>query len=222
MIILGLTGSIGMGKSAAAKNFRRLGVPVHDADRAVHAMMDKGGEAAEAIAAMFPAAVHRGVINREVIAAEVFTDPGALERIEGVLHPLVRGREKRFLDRCARQGRQMVVLDVPLLFETKGETRCDGVVTVSAPAFVQSQRVLKRPGMTPERLKSILARQMTDFEKRKRSDFVINTGLGRDYSLLQIQNVVRLASQWKGRHWPPRTIAERPPRRITLREKTKD
>jgi dephospho-CoA kinase len=205
-----------MGKSAAAKNFRRLGVPVHDADRAVHGMMGKGGEAMEAIRKMFPAAVHKGVIDREAIAAEVFADDRALSRLEKVLHPLVRHRERRFLSRCARQGRTLVVLDVPLLFETGGEERCDGVVTVSAPAFVQRQRVLRRPGMTPDRLKSILARQLPDMEKRKRSDFIVFTGLGRDYNLLQIQKIVRLTSHWRSRHWPPRALTVRPVRRVSM------
>lgn len=207
MIILGLTGSIGMGKSSAANNFRRLGVPVHDADQAVHAMMAEGGEAAEIIGEMFPAAVKKGVVDRQTIAAEVFTDAKALARIEKVLHPLVRRREKTFLGRCARQGRSMVLLDVPLLFETGGEDRCDGVITVSAPPFVQRQRVLRRHGMTPKRLESILARQVPDAEKRKRSDFVVLTGLSHYYSLLQIQKIVRLTSHWQGKHWPLRSIA---------------
>ena len=210
MIILGLTGSIGMGKSSAAVNFRRLGVPVHDADQAVHAMMAKGGEAAEIIGEMFPAAVRKDVVDRQTIAAEVFSDAQALTRIEKVLHPLVRRREKTFLDRCARQGRTLVILDVPLLFETGGDDRCDGVITVSAPSFVQRQRVLRRPGMTSQRLESILARQVPDVEKRKRSDFVVLTGLGRDYSLLQIQKIVRLTSNWHGKHWPPRSITRGP------------
>ncbi|MBT3305141.1 MAG: dephospho-CoA kinase [Alphaproteobacteria bacterium] len=206
MIILGLTGSIGMGKSAAADNFRRLGVPVHDADRTVHKLMGKGGEAVDIIKTMFPAAVHKGVVDRDAIASEVFADPNALARIEQALHPLVRRREKLFLSQTARQGRALVVLDVPLLFETEGEGRCDGVVTVSAPAFVQRQRVLRRPGMTSERLDSILARQMPDGEKRKRSDFVVFTGLGRYYSLRQIQKIVRLTRDWQGNHWPPRAM----------------
>jgi dephospho-CoA kinase len=208
MIILGLTGSIGMGKTAAAANFRRLGIPVHDSDQAVHAMVAEGGEAAGTIGKMFPAAVRHGVVDRQAIAAEVFTDAKALARIEKVLHPLVRRREKTFLGRCARDGRGMVLLEVPLLFETGGEDRCDGVITVSAPSSVQRQRVLGRPGMTPERLQSILDRQVPDAEKRKHSDFVILTGLGRDFSLLQIQKIVRVTRQWQGKHWPPRSIAK--------------
>ena len=210
MIILGLTGSIGMGKTAAANSFRRLGIPVHDADREVHGLMAQGGEAVGIIGEMFPAAVHRGIVDRQLIAAEVFTDAKALARIEKVLHPLVRRREKKFLGRSAREGRSMVILDVPLLFETGGEERCDGIITVSAPLFVQRQRVLHRPGMTSKRLDSILARQMPDAEKRKRSDFVVLTGLGHDYSLLQIQKIVGLTSCWQGKHWPPRSNTAAP------------
>jgi dephospho-CoA kinase len=206
MIILGLTGSIGMGKSVAADNFRRLGIAVHDADQAVHDMMDEDGEATGIIGEMFPAAVRRGAIDRQRIAQEVFNDAKALARIEKVLHPLVRRREKMFLRQSARLGRGIVILDVPLLFETGGEKRCDGVIAVSAPSFVQRQRVLGRPGMTPERLKSILARQVPDAEKRKRSDFVVLTGLGRDFSLLQIRKIVRVTHQWQGKHWPLRSV----------------
>ncbi|NQV85357.1 MAG: dephospho-CoA kinase [Rhodospirillales bacterium] len=206
MIILGLTGSIGMGKSTAAANFRCLGIPVHDADRTVHSLMARGGEAVGILQKMFPAAVHKGVVDRGAIATEVFADADALARIEAALHPLVRQRERVFLSQCARQGRALVVLDVPLLFETGGEGRCDAVVTVSAPAFVQRQRVLRRPGMTPERLETILARQTPDGEKQKRSDFVVYSGLGRHYSLRQIQKIVRLTRNWQGRRWPPRAM----------------
>lgn len=209
MIILGLTGSIGMGKTMASDGFKRFGIPVHNADRAVHAMMCEGGEAVRAMAALFPAAVRRGNVDRQMIAQEVFADAKALNRIEGVLHPLVRLRERKFLSQCARQGRGMVVLDVPLLFETKGEERCDGIITVSAPAFVQHQRVLQRPGMTLARFQSILTRQVPDAEKRKRSDFIVLTGLSRHFSLIQIQKIVRLTKQWKGKHWPLRSIVKR-------------
>ena len=210
MIILGLTGSIGMGKTMASDCFRRMGIPVHNADRAVHAMMCEGGEAVRAMAEMFPAAVRRGNVDRQIIAKEVFADAKALNRIEELLHPLVRLRERNFLSYCARQGRGAVILDVPLLFETRGEERCDGVITVSAPAFVQHQRVISRPGMTLERLRSILARQVPDAEKRKRSDFIVLTGLSRHFSLIQIQKIVRLTKQWKGKHWPLRPMAQGP------------
>ena len=207
MMILGLTGSIGMGKSAAADNFRRLGVPVHDADKAIHELLAKNGEAAPRIKDLFPDAVKKGILDRELIAKKVFGDAQALARIEEILHPMVRRREQTFLGRAARRGRPLVVLDIPLLFETGGEVRCDAVVTVSAPKFIQQQRVLKRQGMTRERFESILERQMPDAEKRRRADFVVLTGLGRDFSLRQILKLVRITSRWRGTKWPPRPDA---------------
>ena len=203
MIIIGLTGSIGMGKSTVAGSFKRLGIPVHDADKAVHDLLKPNGEAFLSVKEMFPEAVKKGVIDREAIATRVFGDEDSLYRIERVLHPLVQAQEKKFLERCAREGRRQVVLDIPLLFETGGENRCDVVITVSAPSFVQERRVLKRHGMTRERMASILARQMPDAEKRRRSDFVVLTGLGRDFSLLQIRNIVRLTHHWREENWPP-------------------
>ena len=207
MIILGLTGSIGMGKSAAVGNFRRLGVPVHDADKTVHELLAKEGEAAPRIKDLFPDAVRKGTLDRELIARRVFGDAEALARIEEILHPMVRRRERAFLGRAARQGRSLVVLDIPLLFETGGEVRCDAVVTVSAPKFIQQRRVLKRKGMTRERFETILNRQMPDAEKRHRADFVVLTGLGRDFSLRQILKLVRITSRWRGTKWPPRPDA---------------
>lgn len=204
MIILGLTGSIGMGKSAAVGNFRRLGVPVHDADKTVHELLAKEGEAAPRIKDLFPDAVKKGTLDRERIAKRVFGDAEALARIEEILHPMVRRREQAFLGRAARQGRALVVLDIPLLFETGGEIRCDAVVTVSAPKFIQQRRVLKRKGMTRERFETILSRQMPDAEKRRRADFVVLTGLGRDFSLRQILKLVRIMSRRRGTKWPPR------------------
>lgn len=206
-MILGLTGSIGMGKSTAADNFRRQGVPVHDADKAVHELLAEDGEAAPRIKDLFPDAVKKGTLDRELIAKRVFGDADALARIEEILHPMVQLRERAFLGRAARQGRPLVVLDVPLLFETGGEVRCDAVVTVSAPKFIQERRVLKRQGMTRERFESILARQMPDVEKRRRADFVVLTGLGREFSLRQILNLVRITSHWRGTKWPPRPDA---------------
>ena len=205
MLIFGLTGSIGMGKTVAADNFRRLGLPVHDADIAVHELTGIGGEATGPIAKMFPEAIEKGEIDREALANRVFGDPTGLGRLEEILHPMVRRREQQFLKRHARHGCRQVILDIPLLFETGAEDRCDIVITVSAPKFLQERRVLRRPGMTRERLDSILARQTPDAEKRRRSDFVVLTGLGRDFSLLQIRNIVRLTWHWRGKNWPPRT-----------------
>jgi dephospho-CoA kinase len=204
MVILGLTGSIGMGKSTAAANFRRLGVPVHDADETVHGLLAKGGEAVARIAELFPGAVKGGAVDRAVIAGEVFEDPAALERLEAVVHPLVKQSETAFLSAAARRGCRLAVLDIPLLFETGADNRCDAVVVVSCPRFIQELRVLKRPGMTRERFESILSRQMPDTEKRRRADFVVLTGLGRAFGLNQIRNIVTIASTWRGVNWPPR------------------
>ncbi len=206
MIILGLTGSIGMGKSTIAGNFKRLGIPVHDADKTVHDLLKPDGAAFPPIKKMFPEAVKKGVLDRAAIAARVFGDEDSLDRIEQVLHPLVRVEERKFLGWCAREGKRQVVLDIPLLFETGSENRCDVVITASPPAFIQEPRVLKRHGMTRKRMASILARQMPDAEKRHRSDFVVLTGLGRDFGLLQIQNIVRLTRNWRGKNWPSRPL----------------
>lgn len=205
-MILGLTGSIGMGKTVAAKNFRRLGIPVHDADQAVHDLLGNSGEAVAMIAEMFPEALKKGKIDREAIAQRVFGDTDALARLERILHPMVQKRERAFLGCSARRGCRRVILDIPLLFETGAEDRCDAVITVSAPKFLQEKRVLKRSGMTRKRLESILARQTPDAEKRRRSDFVVLTGLGHDFGLLQIRNIVRLTRDWRGQNWPPRRI----------------
>lgn len=204
MVILGLTGSIGMGKSTAADNFRRLGVPVHDADEAVHRLLAKGGQAVGRIAELFPGAVDGGAVDRATIAREVFEDLEALERLEAVLHPMVRRSEAAFLGAAARRGCRLVVLDIPLLFETSADARCDAVVVVSCPRFIQELRVMKRPGMTRERFESILARQVPDVAKRRRADFVVLTGLGRAFGLNQIRNIVTIASAWRGVNWPPR------------------
>ncbi len=204
MVILGLTGSIGMGKSAAAADFRRLGVAVHDADAAVHELLGPGGAAVAAVSAAFPGVADGPAIDRRKLGAAVFGDDPALDQLEAVLHPLVREHERCFLGIMARRRRSLVVLDIPLLFETGGEARCDAVVTVTAPAFVQSRRVLARPGMTRERLTAILSRQTPDPEKRRRSDFVVNTGLGRAESLRTIATIVRIAGTWQGRNWPSR------------------
>lgn len=203
MIILGLTGSIGMGKTTAAKNFRRLGVPVHDADAAVHELLGPGGAAVEDISKAFPKAVVDGVVDRQQLGASVFDDKRALRRLEGILHPRVQQHKKRFLGIMARADIPVVVLDVPLLFETGGDKSCDAVITVSAPAFIQAARVLARPGMTPEKLKSILARQMPDAEKRRRADFIVPTGLGRVENLRSVRKILRTVRHWRGRHWPP-------------------
>lgn len=197
MIIVGLTGSIGMGKSTAAKAFRSCGVAVYDADAEVHKLMASGGAMVAAVAAAFPGVVAqdrrgRNFIDRPALAARVFGDDAALRRLEKILHPLAGQAKRKFLEIAARRRDPLVVLDIPLLLETGGDADCDVVVVVSAPPFVQQARVMRRPGMTPERLQSILARQMPDDEKCLRADFIVRTGLGRAYSLRAIARIVKI------------------------------
>ncbi len=177
--VIGLTGSIGMGKSTAAAMLRAAGLPVFDADAAVHRMMARGGAAVAPIGAAFPDAVCNGAVNRAVLGAHVFADAEALRRLERIVHPLVGQAERAFLRRAARERKPAVVRDVPLLFETGGAARCDWTVVVSAPAHIQAARVLARPGASRERLQQVRAQQMADAEKRKRADVVIPTGAGR-------------------------------------------
>jgi dephospho-CoA kinase len=191
MIRLGLTGSIGMGKSTTAGLFRLLGVPVYDADRAVHRLLAPGGAGVSPILAAFPdAGDSAGGIDRQALGGLVFAHPAALYRLEAILHPLVRHAESRFLAAALRRRLPLVVLDVPLLFETGGERRCDAVAVVSAPYFLQRQRVLARPGMTDATLAGILARQTPDQVKRRRADAVIRTGIGRRPALRQILSLL--------------------------------
>lgn len=208
MIVLGLTGSIAMGKTTAAAMLRRLGVPVHDADATVHRLLGDGGAGVAPVLAAFPGTEAAGdsalAIDRTALGRRVFDDPAALARLESILHPLVREREHAFLAAAARHRRPLVVLDIPLLFETGGDARCDAVAVVTAPAFLQRQRALARPGMTAERLSAVLARQMADGEKRRRADFVIPTGLGRAFSQRAIQRMVGELDSWRPRHWPPK------------------
>ncbi len=191
MKILGLTGSVGMGKTTAARMLRRLGVPVHDADAEVHRLLARGGAAVAPVAQAFPDVRRGKAIDRAALGRIVFADPVALKRLEAILHPLVRKAECRFLARGRRQRRPLVVLDIPLLFETGGEKRCDEVLVVSAPRAVQLARVMARPGMTAERLAAMEARQMTDAQKRRRADRVISNGLGKRHSLRLLGNAVK-------------------------------
>ena len=207
MYLLGLTGSIAMGKSTAAATFRALEVPVFDADAAVHRLLAPAGAAVAAVSAAFPACVRDGAIDRRALGRVAFADPAALARLEAILHPQVRTAERRFLARCAALRRPLVVLDIPLLFETAGERLVDAVAVTSAPPFVQAQRVLARAGMTPERLAAIRTRQIADAEKRRRADFVIPTGLERRHAVAAIVALVdrlrgRAGRAWPGR-WPP-------------------
>ncbi len=188
--MIGLTGGIGMGKSTAARAFRRLGVKVHDADAAVHGLYAKGGAAVPAVAALVPEAVRDGAVDRVSLGRAVLGNPALLARLEAAVHPLVRREETRFLHRARRRGDTAVVLDIPLLFETGGDRRVDRIVVVSAPASVQRARVLKRPGMTDDRFAAIVARQMPDAEKRRRADVVVRTGLSRYHAQAQLRRAL--------------------------------
>lgn len=216
MIILGLTGSIGMGKSTAAAMLRDLGVRTDDADAAVHRLTGPGGAALPAIEAAFPGVTGSAGLDRARLGRQVFGDPAALQRLEAILHPLVAEARQAFLKRAARDRVAIVALDVPLLFETGLDRRCDLTLLVTAPEMVQAFRVLKRPGMTPAKLADIRARQMPDAEKRRRADVVIRTGLGHRPVLRQLRRALKLAKARGPRHWPPRPhprFAHRPPAR---------
>lgn len=203
MIILGLTGSIGMGKSTAASMLRRLGCPVHDADASVHKLYARGGKAVQAIQGLFPDAVKNGAVDRAALAAAVLGKPEALKRLEAAVHPLTRADADDFLKRCARRGVPVAVMDIPLLYETRGERRVDAVIVVTAPSWLQRQRVLARPGMTSAKLTNILARQVPDAEKRRRADYVVPTGLGRRLTLLHLRRIVAALKQRQGQVWSP-------------------
>ncbi|BAV48964.1 dephospho-CoA kinase [Mesorhizobium loti] len=188
MIVLGLTGSIGMGKSTTAKMFAEAGVPVHDSDEAVHRLYS--GAAAPLVEAAFPGTTVGGVVDRAKLGARVLGDTAALERLEAIIHPLVRADADAFLARHRNAGESIAVLDIPLLFETGGRNRVDKVVVVTAPAEVQRQRVLARPGMTEEKLAAILAKQVPDEEKRRLADFVIDTGQGLDVARAAVAAII--------------------------------
>ena len=192
VIILGLTGSIGMGKTTAADAFQRLGVPVFDADQEVHRLLAKGGDAVAEVEATYPGVVVDGAVDREALGRRVFGDADALKGLEAILHPKVRASRARFLRTARARGESLVVLDIPLLFETGGEMQCDFTCVVSAPEFVQANRVLGRPGMTAEKFEGVLSRQMPDAEKRRRADFIIPTGNGKRYSLRHIKCIVTM------------------------------
>ncbi len=183
MRVIGLSGSIGMGKSTAAAALRRLGIPVHDADAEVHRLLRRDRELIAAIEAAFPGVTGVDGVDRPALGAKVFDDPAALRRLEALIHPRVRRSEIAFLRRAHAARRPIAVLDIPLLFETGGDTRCDAAMVVAAPRFLQEQRVLARRGMTRERLTAIRRRQLSDEEKLRRADVVIPTGLDRRTAL---------------------------------------
>lgn len=198
MFVLGLTGSIGMGKSATAKMFAEAGVPVHDADAVVHALYE--GEATPLIEAAFPGTTYAGKVDRDKLGKRVLGDAAAIARLERIVHPLVAAARDRFLSEAERNGAAVALLDIPLLYETKGDGRCDAVVVVSAPAEIQRQRAFERPGMTEHKLETILAKQMPDAEKRRRADFVVDTSKGFDNARAQVRDILKAVA----------TMAKRP------------
>lgn len=197
MLILGLTGSIGMGKSTTAGFFREAGVPVHDSDAVVHRLYE--GEAVGPVEAAFPGVTVDGRIDRTRLAAQLVGQPDAIKRLEAIVHPLVRAVSQRFIEEHAKRGTRVIVLDIPLLFETGGEKNVDAVVVVSAPPEVQRARVLSRPGMTAEKLDALLARQMSDAEKRARAHFIIDSSRSFDSARAQVLAIVRAVSALPGR-----------------------
>jgi dephospho-CoA kinase len=195
--LLGLTGSIGMGKSTTSAMFRAAGVPVHDADQAVHDLY--AGAAAPQIEAAFPGTTANGGVDRARLSAAVLGRPEALAKLEAIVHPLVRAEEQAFLARARKSGATVAVLDVPLLLETGGEGRCDAVVVVTAPVEVQRKRVLGRPGMSEEKLAAILARQMPDAEKRRRAHFLVDTSRGLVAAERQVRSILNAVAGRFGR-----------------------
>ncbi|WP_022723964.1 dephospho-CoA kinase [Rhodopseudomonas sp. B29] len=193
MLILGLTGSIGMGKSTTAKLFAEAGVPVYDADATVHKVYE--GEAVPVIEAAFPGTTREGKVDRGLLSAKVVHDPAAMKRLEGIVHPMLRAHQQRFLEDAESSGAPVAVVDVPLLFETGGETRVDAVVVVTTSPEAQRERILARDNMTAEKLDAILARQMPDAEKRKRADFLVDTSFGLDPVRLRIREILDAAAK---------------------------
>jgi dephospho-CoA kinase len=188
VIKLGLTGSIGMGKSATAQMFRDEGIPVHDADAVVHALYK--GRAAPLIKAAFPGAVKHGTVDRTALSRQVLNDPQAMRRLEAIVHPLVGEEEAAFLKSAGVEGAKLVVLDIPLLFETGAEVRIDKVLVVTADPDIQHARVLARPQMTVDKFEAILARQVPDAEKRRRADYVIDTSRGLDFARSEVRKII--------------------------------
>jgi dephospho-CoA kinase len=200
MIVLGLTGSIGMGKSTAAGFFADEGVPVYDADQAVHRLY--AGAAAAAIEAAFPGSTVGGAVDRALLGSQVLGDPAALRRLEAIVHPLVRREEEEFLADAEVAGAEVVVLNIPLLFETGGDKRCDAVVVVSAPAEIQRERVMSRSDMTTEKFARLLAQQTPDAEKRRRADFVVDSSKDFDSTRAQVRAILQAARNLPRRRMP--------------------
>jgi len=195
--VLCLTGSLGMGKSTAAKFFAECGVPVHDSDAVVHALYE--GEAVSLIERAFPGSTSGGKVDRNALAAMVLSDQAALARLEAIIHPLVTASREKFLAQAQARGAPIVVVDIPLLFETVAESQCDAVVVVSAPAEIQRARALDRPGMTEEKFATLLAKQMPDAQKRRRADFVVDSSQGFDHTRAQIRDILQSVATMRSR-----------------------
>ena len=206
MLVVGLTGSIGMGKSTTLAMFEDQGIPVHSADESVHRLYS--GKAAPLIEAAFPGTVENGTVNREQLAKQVFNNPQALRQLEAIVHPLVRQDEQAFLASAEKSGAAFAVVDVPLLYETGGEARVDKVIVVSAPADVQKERVLARAGMTEDKFRAIVARQMPDADKRQRADFIVDTSQGLDQARQAVNEIIRTLTALAGK--PLHEIEGRP------------
>ena len=204
MVILGLTGSIGMGKSTAGRMLRRLGVTLYDADAAVHRLFAMGGAAVAPVGAGFPGVLDNGTVDRTKLGKAVFGDAPALARLEAIVHPLVREAQLAFLRAAARRNVTIVALDIPLLFETAGARNYDATILISAPRYLQEARVLARPGMTRARFEDILRRQMPDAEKRRRADFIVLSGLDKGRTMRQLHVIVAAIRQKRGQNWPRR------------------
>jgi dephospho-CoA kinase len=198
MFVLGLTGSVGMGKSATAKMFAEEGVPVHDADAVVHRLYE--AEAVPLIEAAFPGATAGGKVDRDRLAKQVLGNDAAIRRLELIVHPMVAEARDRFLTEAERNGHAVALLDIPLLFETGGDSRCDAVVVVSAPPDVQRSRTFERPGMTEQKFAAILAKQLPDAEKRDRADFVVDTSKGFEAARAQVRDILARVATMPKRH----------------------
>ncbi len=207
MVIVGLTGSIGMGKSETAKMFRALGIPVYDADAAVHKLYAPGGPAVDPLEAAFPGVTGENGVDREKLAKRVLGDAEALKKLERIVHPLVGIAQLEFLQQAAAANTAVVVIDVPLLYETGGEKRVDCVVVVSAPYELQRQRVLERPGQSEEKFQAILSKQVSDAEKRRRADFIIESDKGLEAALQQVKHIIPRLQTWPAKAWAER-VAE--------------
>ena len=195
--VLCLTGSLGMGKSTAASFFAECGVPVHDSDAVVHALYE--GEAVSLIEQAFPGSTLGGKVNRNTLAAMVLNDQAALARLEAIIHPLVTASREKFLAQAQARGAPIVVVDIPLLFETAAQSQCDAVVVVSVPAEIQRARALDRPGMTEEKFATLLAKQMPDAEKRGRADFVVDSSQSFEHTRAQIRDILETVATMRSR-----------------------